>query len=234
MTLSSLDRGRAVPGSGAGPARARTRLAAGHDRRWWAERAVAALRRGQPGQDEVTAGGPGGQAEHGGPDNYEDPRGGWPEDGPEDGAGSSHDVVEAEIVDDEDAPEPIPGLAAGFRPDPVPGPGEHEEPETGPGEARRAGCPGRDRRRGRTARRVPIPVTGAARGREPVHRDGPNPVSAARISAARISAARISAVPSRGGQGPGQRPGPGRRTDPGRRSDQGIVPGMSRSSEFDE
>jgi len=173
----------------------------------------------------VTAGGPSGPAEHDGPDNYGDPRGGSPEDG----AGSGHDVAGTGIAGDEDVPEPIPGLAAGFRPDPVPGPGEQEEPETSPGETSRAGrlpWPGQAPRADRPAgadtgnQGSQGPRTGPQRRPEP---DGPGPRGPDQRPDQRRPDQRR----------PDQRrPGTGQR--PGRRSDPGIVPGMSGSSEYDE
>ena len=173
----------------------------------------------------MTAGGPSGPAEHDGPDNYEDPRGGSPEDG----AGSGHDVAGTGIAGDEDVPEPIPGLAAGFRPDPVPGPGEHEEPETSPGETSRAGrlpWPGQAPRADRPAgadtgnQGSQGPRTGPQRRPEP---DGPGPRGPdQRPDQRRPDQRRLDQ----------RRAGTGER--PGRRSDPGIVPGMSGSSEYDE
>ena len=164
--------------------------------------------------------------------NYEDPRGGWPEDGPEARAGSGPDVVEAaDAAGDGDEPELIPGLAAGFRPDPVPGPGEHEEPETGPGDARRAGrlpWPGQAPRADRPAgadtgnRGSQDPRTGPPRTIRQPGQPGPD------------QPGPDQRRPEQERPGTGQRPEPGRRTDPGRRSDPGIVPGMSRSNEYDE
>jgi len=160
----------------------------------------------------VTAGGPSGPAEHVGPDNYEDPRGGSAEDGPAHGAG---------IAGDEDVPEPIPGLAAGFRPDPVPGPGEHEEPDTGPGETRHDG-------------RLPWPGQ-APRADRPAGADTGNQGSS---QGPRTGPQRRPEPDGPGPRGPEQRRPDQRRPEtgqrPGRRSDPGIVPGMSRSSEYDE
>jgi hypothetical protein len=168
---------------------------------------------------------------HGGPDDYEDPRGEWAEDGPDHGA--------ADPAGDGDEPGLIPGLAAGFRPDPVPGPGEHDEPETSPGEARRAGqlpWPGQAPRADRPAGADTVnrgsqgPRTGPPRRSEPGQPGQPGQRGPAQRSPEQRDQNQRRPEQER----PGTGQGPGRRTDPGRRSDPGIVPGMSRSNEYDE
>jgi len=130
-------------------------------------------------------------------------------------------VAGAGIAGDEDVPEPIPGLAAGFRPDPVPGPGEHEEPDTGPGETRHDG-------------RLPWPGQ-APRADRPAGADTGNQGSS---QGPRTGPQRRPEPDGPGPRGPEQRRPDQRRPEtgqrPGRRSDPGIVPGMSRSSEYDE